>query len=433
MGRSLSLTLKIFLFLFLILNLSAFHFFALAEEKKPHQCGTSLSLYPQLSIPDLRKNWMFYPYNEWSYQNINEVFPTAVVSKKDATKYPLKHYHDNINLKKITFKTVDNKDENVEQWLTSSNADGFIVLYNGMIAYENYYHTMDPYTSHQIFSATGAFIGNLASIYAFEKKIHLNKKVSYYLPKFQNTAYENVSLQDLLNMTVSLDYVEDYKNKSSDFYKYVNSITTADNGYPALREYLLTLKPGTQNKNQFHYASVNSEVLSWVLEEATGHKIQDLLSDRLWSKMGMEYDGYMVIDKEGVAWSGEGLNTTLRDAARFGQAMLQNGYFNGQQIIPHEVIEKIKHDTSKSNFTPAQAHLFPNFSYKNGWWISHDAHNSYMATGPFGQGIYVDPAAQLVIVKFSSLRELGVDDGIANSYRAMYAIANAFITHTISE
>lgn len=430
MGRFLFLNFN--LFTFCIYSSLLLHFSAIAEENKTHECGTSVGLYPQISIPDIRKNWMFYPYNEWSYQNINEIFPTAVVSKKDAIKSSFKRHHNNIDLKKITFKTNDNKELNIERWLTDSNADGFIVLHKGTIAYENYYHTMDPYTNHQVFSVTSSFIGSLAEIFAAEKKLNLNQKVTYYVPKLHNTAYENALVQDVIDMTVPLNYKEDYANKSSDFYKYISSVTGSENNPIALREYLLTLKPNANHKNEFIYAALNSEVLAWVLEEASGHKIQDLLSDRIWSKIGAEYDGYMVIDKEGVAWSGEGLNITLRDAARFGEMMLRNGYFNGMQIVPREASEKIKH-AEKNNFTPVQNQIPSHFSYKNGWWVTHDDHGSYIATGAFGQGIYVDPTAQVVIVKLSALREIGVDEGIANSYRAMNAIANAFMEHAIPE
>ena len=119
--------------------------------------------------------------------------------------------------------------------------------------------------------------------------------------------------------------------------------------------------------------------------------------------MGMEQDAYYQVDAQGVPFAGGGLNAALRDLARFGQMMLQDGRWHGRQIVPSEVIEDIRFGGNKAPFEASEyGTKLPGWSYRNMWWISNNADGAYMARGVHGQAIYVDPAADMVIVRLAS-------------------------------
>lgn len=386
------------------------------------------SLYPQSKFSNININWIFHPYNIWSYQHISEILKTTIISKRNTNPIILKYSKTQLPLEKIYFTEYNGKKTNVSKWLNESNTDGFIVLKNGEIIYEKYFNNMKQYTKHQMFSVTKSFIGTLATVYSLENKIDNDKYVTFYIPELKKTAYRDVKVKDIMNMNVGINYKENYVDISSDFYKYTYSVTNYndDKKFSAsTRDYLLTLKPQKQPLNIFRYASVNTEVIAWILEKITGKKIQELISGKILSKIGADSDAYLIVDKDGVAYAGAGLNITLRDAAKFGQTMLQEGFFNNQRIIPKAAIDLIVKGGDKEAFARSTAsHAFPGFSYKNQWWVTHDMHSSYMAIGIFGQWIYIDPLKNMVIVKQSSLKEADTAENSVNTYRTFQSISN---------
>lgn len=154
---------------------------------------------------DIQKNWIFHPYNEWTLQHISEILRTSIVSKRDGQTLPFKKNKECNDLSKIKFRNFTDKEVPVEQWLKDSNTDGFIVIHNGEICYEAYFHNMRPYTRHQMFSVTKSFIGTIATIYMVENKLDVDKNVTEYVPELKGTAYNGVKVRDVLNMTVSLN------------------------------------------------------------------------------------------------------------------------------------------------------------------------------------------------------------------------------------
>jgi hypothetical protein len=109
-----------------------------------------------------------------------------------------------------------------------------------------------------------------------------------------------------------------------------------------------------------------------------------------------------MIDSAGSPFTAGGLNLTLRDMARFGETMRLKGRFNGKQIIPESVVAKMTAGGKQSDFAKAGYNLLTGWSYKSQWWVTHNNHGAFNARGIHGQTIYVDPKAQMVIVRFAS-------------------------------
>jgi CubicO group peptidase (beta-lactamase class C family) len=169
-----------------------------------------------------------------------------------------------------------------------------------------------------------------------------------------------------------------------------------------LTEFLKTLKKEGAHGEGFQYRTVNSEVLGWVLRRITGERFSDLLSKRIWMPMRAEQDAYVWVDANGAELMGAGLNITLRDLARVGEMLRQGGQFQGRRVIPKQVVDEIRKGADREKFKKSGMTYREGYSYHNQWWITHNKDGAYEAAGIHGQILYINPAAKMVVVKFSS-------------------------------
>ena len=207
-------------------------------------------------------------------------------------------------------------------------------------------------------------------------------------------------------MTTGVKYSEDYADPNADIWLYSAAASPlpkpADyegpNGY---WEYLQQVEGEGKHGAEFHYKTINSDMLGWIISRVSGKSVTELASDRLWRRMGVEQDAYQTVDGKGVPFAGGGITAGLRDLGRLGQLMLNEGRLNGQRLFPAKVVEKIRAGGDRSKFGEG----FPTFgagSYISQWWVLHNDHGAYAARGVHGQTIYVDPTAEMVLVRLAS-------------------------------
>ena len=171
-------------------------------------------------------------------------------------------------------------------------------------------------------------------------------------------------------------------------------------GYHA---YLKQVKKNGTHGEVFGYRTVNAELLGWIVERVGGATVAEQMRDRFWSRMGMEQDAYYQVDASGTPFAGGGFDATLRDLARFGQMMLQGGRWQGKQLLPREAVDDIRFGGSAEPFARSDyGRKLPGWSYRSMWWVSNNPDGAYMARGVHGQAIYIDPAAEMVIVRLAS-------------------------------
>ena len=151
---------------------------------------------------------------------------------------------------------------------------------------------------------------------------------------------------------------------------------------------------------QLYQETVNSDALGWVIRRVTGKSVGENLSERIWSKLGMEPDAYFTVDSVGNEFAGGGLNAGLRDLARFGEMMRCRA--NGQQVIPKAVIDDIRTGGERAAFPAASYPTLPGWSYRNMWWVSNNEQGAYSARGIHGQAIYIDPKAERGNARYAS-------------------------------
>jgi CubicO group peptidase (beta-lactamase class C family) len=155
------------------------------------------------------------------------------------------------------------------------------------------------------------------------------------------------------------------------------------------------------------YVSIDTHVASMVLRAAVGKSLQDYMAEKLWAKIGAEDDALYLTDAEGNAFALGGLNMRTRDYARFGQMMLGFGFFNNQQIIPADWAAESVEATA-----PIKSAFPPGYGYQ--WWLPEKAFGEFYAVGVYGQYIYINRPARIVIVKTSAHRGF-MSDGASGS------------------
>ena len=168
--------------------------------------------------------------------------------------------------------------------------------------------------------------------------------------------------------------------------------------------FLRTLQRDSAWPGGFKYVSPTAEALGWVLERAGGMPLAELLSQKLWMPLGTEHDAFITTDRSFAAATAGGFGATLRDLARFGQMVLNEGRFNGQQVVSRKWIADIKNNGSNQAWRTGQYRGYwnPEGAYRSLWYVTGDTDGSFEAIGIHGQRLYINPARKLVIVRLSS-------------------------------
>lgn len=289
---------------------------------------------------------------------------------------------------------------------------------------------MRPETPHLLFSVTKSFTGLLAAQLAHEGKIDPDALVTRYVPELADSAWGDMKVRDVMDMTGAVRFREVYTDPSSEVFAYAfssNMLPQPPNyaGPKSTYEFLKTLKKEGEHGAGFMYRTVHSEVLGWIVTRVTGKHFTDVMSERLWSKIGMEEDAYMMVDSVGTPLQGAGLNATARDLARFGEMLRRGGEFNGQRVIDKAVIDDIAKGGDREKFKASGMAFRSGYSYRNQWWILHNADGAYEASGIHGQMIHVNPGAEMVVVKLSSHPVAGAAFTHPLTLRAWAALAQA--------
>jgi CubicO group peptidase (beta-lactamase class C family) len=351
------------------------------------------------------ENFRDFPYLRWSLLNMRELLPTANVSRGTGNARALEHAP--LDLDSIRFEGGDGSAMTVAQLIEDGYTDGFIVLKDGRIATERYFNDLRPDQPHLLQSISKSFAGVLAGILADRGALDPDAPVVDIIPEIAGSVYADATVRHVLDMTVGIEFDEDYENPESEVGALAVAIGWAprvDREVPdGLRHFLGRLQPEGEHGAMFHYVSANSDLLGWVLERTSGLSFAELLSREIWQPMGAEFDAYIALDRLGAPITCGGLCVALRDLARFGQLNLEGGAVDGRQIVPRSWIEDTLSRGDNRAWTRGEfIEQWPKGSYRNQWWVSGDDHGVYCGFGIHGQVVYVDPAAGVVIAKQST-------------------------------
>ena len=346
-----------------------------------------------------------FPNTRWAFSHIRELVPTASVSRGEGPVVPLPRAERDLGAVALT--TMDGKPITFHDALQLTYTDGILVLHKGKVVYEKYFGEGGPQLPHIAFSVTKSFVGSLAAVLAANGKLDPAAPVTKYVPELKDTAYGDATVRQVMDMTIGVKFSENYSDPNAEVFDYARAggmipMAPTYQGPRNFFAFLVKLQKEGEHGQAFAYKTANAEILAWIVKRASGQSMAALLSSEIWSKLGAENDAYFMVDSIGTESGGGGLNTGLRDLARFGEMMRNKGKFNGQQIIPEAAVADVTQGGKKDDFAKAGYTLLKGWSYRDMWWITHNEHNAYMARGIYGQSIYVDPTAEMVIVRYAS-------------------------------
>ena len=347
-----------------------------------------------------------FPQMRWTVCHFQQLMPTMRVSRGLSAPTPLQK-RESVQLDPISFTPL-NSDAPVtwKQSLLENFTDGIIVLHRNRIVYERYFGCLSSSERHAAMSVTKSFIGLLGEMLVEEGLLAEDQLVKSYLPELAESAFGDATVRQVLDMTTALAYSEDYSDPNAEVWLHA----AAGNPLPKPADYqgprnyyesLQRIQKQGQHGEAFAYKTVNTDALGWLITRVTGKAVSDVLSERIWSKLGMEQDAFFTVDSIGTPFAGGGLNAGLRDMARFGQMILDGGRAGTLQVVPSKVIARIREGGSPEAFAKGYKGL-KGWTYRSMWWMSHNGHGAFMARGVHGQSIYIDPKAEMVIVRFAS-------------------------------
>lgn len=370
-----------------------------SDPRPPIMQGTPPSLVPP------KMDWDRPPWNRWSFQNIRQILPTAEVWRGPGPVRELPRKERDLD--SLTVASTQGGTTTLATLLDETYTDGFIVLKHGAIVYERYFNGMDQRTLHLSQSVAKSVTAAAAGALVGKGFLDVEAPITQYLPELDDTAYRGARLQHVLDMASGVSFDETYTDPHSD----IGQLDVASGwkpippgSDPGLRwprhvfEQVLGLaKLERRHGDLFSYRSIETEVLGFCMERATGKRLAQIVSEEIWSPMGAEESACFTVDSAGSALADGGFNACLRDYARVGLLYLENG----GGIIPASWVEATRNG-NHAIFGEPYTDSLPEGAYKNQWWIEDPRSRALIARGVFGQMIHVNWEHGLVAVKLSS-------------------------------
>lgn len=288
----------------------------------------------------------------------------------------------------------------VAGYMAAMRTSGVLVLKDGEVVLERYgldRGAGDRWTSFSVAKSVTSILVGAAIKDGYIKS--LQDPVSAYIPQMKGGAYDGVSVRDLVTMTSGVKWNEDYSDQNSDVAKVGLSIL--EPGVNPVVSYMRTLPREAPAGEKFVYKTGETDLAGVLVSQAVGKPMSQYLSEKLWAPYGMEQDAIWVDDVAGHERGGCCMSMTLRDYARIGQFMLDDGVIDGKRVLPEGWVAD----------STAEHVKFPEGSTNTGygyfWWLIP---NGYEAAGIFGQNIIIYPKERLVIAINSAWPSADADE-----------------------
>lgn len=342
--------------------------------------GTVEQIYNGHLTPDLAVS---------TFRNIDRLFPTRVVTAGE-NKHDLPEAPVDLEAK-VSF-TIEDKTYDLYDFLALDNVTGLIVLHDGKLVYETYQRGNGPNTRWMSMSVAKSVTSTLLGVAVKEGKIALDDQVTKYVPALEDSAYEGVSVGDVLIMASGVAWNETYTDPESDRRDLLRAQIAQERD--GAMKVMAGLERAGEPGSVHNYSTGETQVLAEIVYGATGVHLADYLSDKIWKPYGMYNDAKWWLDSpDGLEIGGSGLSATLRDFALFGQFFLEGGKIDGEPILPDGWTE----EAGKSRTLPDGETLEYGYMWWPGWTDDSIADGAYAAIGIQGQNIYINPAKNIVI------------------------------------
>jgi CubicO group peptidase (beta-lactamase class C family) len=354
------------------------------------------------------QNYRETPFNQWAFRNAGAPMNVVMIPREGTI-----HEFDE--------SMIDGWNSTAFDAVFAENyGDGVIVIRGNEILHEQYFNEFNRHAQHIWFSMSKSLVSAAFGNILLSGDVDLQDSPAYIIPELADSGFARTTVQQLLNHSSAIDFKETYTDYKSDFFRhYAPAMNMAwlpgaadvqpdDADIYGVHDFLakfIKADPNREPGTLFDYNSANADVLGWLVARASGMPLQEYIQKTIWSRLGAEHDAYMVVDRAFMPVATGGMNSTLRDAAKFGMMMRDRGQFNGQQIVPAVWVDQTlklnrRHISNMSGNSKYRDE--PWIAYHNMWWVLNANPGEYCAVGIHGQVIYINKAANTVMAWFSS-------------------------------
>jgi CubicO group peptidase (beta-lactamase class C family) len=302
----------------------------------------------------------------------------------------------------------------IDRFITEQRVRGVLVLHDGTIRLERYVAPHSPATRWNSFSIAKSITSTLVGAAMKDGYIRsLDDPTTRYIKQLRGSAYDDVTVRQLLTMTSGVKWNEDYTDVNSDVARMYAQ--PPDPGFDMTVSYVRKLPRESPPGTKWVYKTAETNLVGVLVAEATGKHLADYLSEKIWRPYGMERDAEWMIDDVGHEQGGCCLALTLRDYGRFGQFILDGARVSGHPIVTENwLAEATRTQVSTGSGTST--------GYGYQWWTREDG--TFEGRGIYGQTLHIDRGRRLVIV-INSATEAPTGRGAGQARQDFIAAVNA--------
>jgi len=307
-------------------------------------------------------------------------------------------------------------DLDVDAYMAHQRNAGLLIIQDGKVRFEKYALGYGPEGRWTSFSVAKSFTSTMVGAAVKDGYIKsLDDKVTRYIPALRGSVYDDVTVRQLLTMTSGVKWNEDYADPKSDVAQF--ALQKPVPGEDITVSYMKKLTREAPAGTKWVYKTGETNLIGVLVSSATGKKLGEYLSEKVWKPYGMEADAFWILGDTGHEISGCCLSARLRDYARFGQFVMDGGVAGGKRVVP---------DDWFAQATVKQADIDqPGRGYGFQWWTNDDG--SYAAQGIFGQGIFIDPKRKLIIASNGNWPKATDPEGVGAERERFYKAVQAAI------
>jgi len=372
-----------------------------AETTDPVKLGVMQGFPPPQDKRVTKANAFQLPNLRWAFRHTRETSPTAGIARASAAlALPSGPVAD---LDDVAFE-LDGRRIKLSSYLHDTYTDGFIVLHKGVVVYERYLDSFGPRQHHIWASMTKSITGLIAAMLIDEGRLDPHAKLASYVPELAGNPFGEATIQQNLDMEVAVNYPASLPPDLG-LFGAVGIVPRRDGAPDNIYDFLKVARSpqDTAGTGVFYYQNGSPEAIAWALRRITGQSWSTLVSERLWSKFA-EDEAYIQVDPLGTEMASGGMNSTLRDAARFAEVIRKASSGEKPDGLAGKAV-RIALSPANNQALFAKGNLAAgrtNYGYRDYWYQVNDGDGSFEASGRFGQRIYINPKQALTVVKFSS-------------------------------
>ncbi len=345
------------------------------------------------AVQILRWHMLDGDVNSLTFRSMDTLFPTRSVPRAG----PVWQLPRADKAMDFTYD-FDGKTHAANDFLERTYTNALLVIKDGRIVTEIYRNNSHERTRFIGWSMTKSVTSVLVGCAVADGHIKsVDDPVVRYLPELKGSAYDGVSVRQVLQMRSGVDYEEryDFANPGVAATNHINALVK---NVARFADMARTVKRAHNPGEVFAYKTIDTAVLGWLVERVTDRSVASYTASCLWEPLGAEADGFYMMDGPpgvGREFSGAGFNATLRDWGRFGQMMLNDGAADGRRVVSADWVRE-----STAPTAPATGDNRGRGGYGYQWWMIGGP-GAYSALGLQGQYVFVDPASRTVVVKLS--------------------------------